>query len=79
MTFSRPPELATLNDTVGGRSSSAMIAMTCWVPDSVPFVTLEISTMMVSSTSSKLSCTAASVIAPAVLPAGITIELPERV
>ena len=76
---SRPLELAALKATNGGRSSSAMVAVTCWAPDSVPLVTLEISTIMVSSTSSKVSCTALRVIVPVVLPGGITMEVPDRV
>ena len=62
-----------------GPSSSVMVAVTCWVPDSVPLVTLEISTTMVSSTSSSESWTAVSVIEPVVALGGITIDIPERV
>ena len=72
-------ELAALNETVGGKSSSAMMAVTCWMPDSVPLVTLETSTTMVSSASSRASWTAVKVIKPVGLPAGIVIEVPERV
>ena len=56
-----------------------MIAVTCCVPNSVPFVTLEMSTMIVSSSSSTVSCTAVRVIVPLVLPAGITIDVPDQV
>ena len=76
---SEPLEVAALKATVGGESSSLMMAVTCWVPDSVPLVTPEISTMTVSSTSSKVSCTAVRVIVPLVLPEGMTIEAPEVV
>ena len=76
---SRPLELLALNEIVGGGSSSLIMAVTCCVPDSVPFVTAEISTTMVSAASFNVSCTAVSVIEPVVLPGGITIELPERV
>ena len=62
-----------------GPSSSVMIAVTCCVPDSMPLVTVEISTMIVSSTSSMESWTAVRVIEPLVLPGGITIEVPEAV
>ena len=62
-----------------GPSSSMMTAVTCWVPDSVPLMTLEISTMMVSSTSSNESWTAVRVIEALVLPGGMTIEVPEQV
>ena len=74
VTLSRPLEAAAAKETVGTGSSSVMIAVTCWVPDSVPLVTLEISTRMVSLSSSRLSCTAVRVIVPVVLPAGMTIE-----
>ena len=76
---SEPLEAAALKATVGGESSSLMVAVTCWVPDSLPLVTPEISTMIVSSTSSRLSCTAVRVIVPVVLPGGMTIEVPDRV
>ena len=76
---SEPLEVAALKATVGGESSSVMVAVTCWTPDSVPLVTLEISTIMVSSTSSSESCTAVRLIVPLVLPAGMTIEVPELV
>ena len=74
-----PSVTVTLLMEMVGPSSSVMVAVTCWVPDSVPLVTLEMSTMMVSSVSSILSCTAVRVIVPLVLPGGITIEVPERV
>ena len=72
-------ELAAVKETVGNASSSVISALTCWEPDSVPLVTLEISTTTVSSTSSNVSCTAVRVIAPVVLPGGMTIEVPDRV
>ena len=74
-----PSVTVTLPMEIVGPSSSMMVAVTCCVPDSVPLVTLEISTTMVSSTSSSASCTAVRVIDPLVDPGGITIELPERV
>ena len=55
-----------------------IVAVTCWVPDSVAFDTLEMSTMMVSSGSSQVSSTAVRVIEPLVLPGGMTIEVPDR-
>ena len=62
-----------------GPSSSMIVAVTCWVPDSVPLLTLEISAMIVSSTSSMVSWTAVRVIEPLVLQGGMTIEVPEAV
>ena len=64
---------------MAGPSSSMMVAVTCCVPDSVPLVTLDMSTMMVSSTSSMESWTAVRVTEPLVLPGGITIEVAEAV
>ena len=74
-TFSNPLEPGALNATVGGASSSVMVAVTCWAPDSVPLITLDISTTIVSSTSSNVSCTAVRLIVPVTLPGGITIEV----
>src|SRR5947207_13101027 len=72
-------ELAELNATVGGGSSSVMIAVTCWMPHSVPLLIVVISTMMVSSFSSSVSCAAVRVAEPLRLPGGMTMELVERV
>ena len=56
-----------------------IVAVTCCVPDSVPLVTLVISTTIVSFVSSSASSTPVSVMLPVVPPAGITIDVPERV
>ena len=64
--------------TVGAGSSSVIVTVSRCVPDSVPLVTLLMSTMMVSLVSSSVSCTAVSVTEPLVLPARITICAPER-
>ena len=77
VTDSEPLEAATLNATVGGGSSSVMVAVTCWAPDSVPLITVEISTITVSSGSSTASWTAVRVIEPLGLPGGIRIEVAE--
>ena len=55
--------------TVGGASSSVRVAVTCCVPLSVPLLTLAISTITVSSTSSRASSTPVRVTEPEVLPA----------
>ena len=50
--------LSTERDTTGGvlaPSLSFTVIVTCWVPDSLPFTTVEISTMIVSSDSTSLS------------------------
>ena len=77
------PEFFSITDTLliemAGPSSSVMVAVTCWVPDSTALITEEMSTTMLSSTSSSESCTAVRVIEPVVLPGGMTMEVPERV
>ncbi len=62
-----------------GLSSSVMLAVTCCVPDSRPFVTALTSTMMVSLASSVVSWTAVSVTAPVVEPGLTTMLTPLRV
>ena len=74
-----PSATVTLLTEIVGPSSSLMVAVTCCVPNSVPLVTVEISTMMVSSSSSRASCTAVRVMEPVVLPGAITMEVPDRV
>ena len=59
--------------TVGVASSSVIVVVFCWTPDSLPLVTLVISTITVSSNSSSASCTALTVTVPVNCPAGITI------
>ena len=71
--------LFTASVTLGAASSSVIVVVACWVPDSVPFVTLVMSTMTVSFASSSASCTAVTVAVPVVLPAVITICTPLRV
>ncbi len=68
-----------LSVTVGLASSSVMVAVACWVPDSTPLVTLLMSTMMVSSSSSRASWTAVSVTVPVVDPAEMAMLVPLRV
>ena len=67
-----PPSLV----IVGGallESSSRIVMVACCGLDSVPLVTVPMSTMIVSSGSSKLSGRAVTVIVPVRLPGGITI------
>ena len=79
MIDSEPLELSALNDRVGSSSSSVIVAVTWCGLEAMPLVTLEISTMIVSTASFNVSSTAVSVIEPVVLPAGMTIEVPELV
>ncbi len=67
-----------LSVTVGVGSSSVIEAVTCWVPDSSPFVTASMSTMIVSSVSSSASWTAVRVMVPVVDPAETAIWVPLR-
>src|SRR4029453_18253268 len=70
--------------TIGGVQDPALppsviVAVTCWVPDSFALGTVLMSTMIVSLPSLTESCTAVRVIWPVRLPAGMVIEVPERV
>ena len=59
-------------------SSSVMVIVTCWVPDSVPLLTDEISITTVSSFSLSESWTAVKVAVP-VVPDEIVIEVELKV
>ena len=70
---------AAVNVTVGAASSSVIVTVTCWIPDSVPLVTPVMSAMTVSSGSSSASAAAVNVRVPVVAPAAITIWVALRV
>ena len=75
-------KLVSAIEMVGATSSSVIVTVWVWVPLSVapsPPLTPVISTMMVSSTSSRVSCTAVMVAVPVVCPAAIVIVVDERV
>ncbi len=68
-----------LSVTVGGASSSVIEAVTCCVPDSSPFVTPLMSTMIVSVFSSSVSWAAVRLTLPELEPAEMMIWVPLRV
>ena len=72
----RPDTGVTLTPAV---SSSVMVAVTCWEPDSVPLVTVEMSTTICSASSSTRSLTPVRVIEAERLPAGTRIAVPDAV
>ena len=65
--------LSTPRVTLGTASSSVIVVVCCWVPSSVPLVTLSISTTTVSLFSSRVSWTAVTVAVPVVCLAAMTI------
>ena len=71
--------LSTPSVTLGASSSSVIVVVRCWVPCSVPLVTLSISTTTVSLSSSRVSSPAVTITVPVVSPAAMTICVPERV